>query len=83
MSRLAYMSGGENTTTPVICHEIWHVQSKVSVLEGAGGRAELVTVWTSDTESAPGLSPMIRAMPVSVEEPLLCHVDGGRGEREH
>lgn len=38
------MSGGENTTTPAICHEIWHVQSKVSVLEGAGGRAELVTL---------------------------------------
>lgn len=25
-----------------ICHEAWHVPSKVSVLEGVGGRAELV-----------------------------------------
>ena len=47
------------------------------------GRAELVTVWTSDMERAPGVSPTTLAIPVSVDEPLLCHVEGGRGEREH
>ena len=49
----------------------------------SASEARLVTVWTSDTDRAPGASPATLAMPVSVEEPLLCHVEGGRGEREH
>ena len=35
------------------------------------------------TWSEPGVSPTMRAWPVVVDEPLLCQVDCGRGEREH